>query len=271
MAKTSMNYQINISNYERLNSKTGVLENGYSFIYAIVDSLGNVKYVGKTINLKNRIKQHLKALETGKTKIYRWMKKHFGKFEFIIIDICENSKWEKIEKFYISFFLKIGVNLLNHQEGGQGIQPNAKFSDSTKHKLSISAKKRVKKFNHSEKYELMYAKLSKGEIKQVFELKYEKGLSCNEIAEIFNSTPSTIWQIINGKRYKSISKKLIVEYQDNNKTIFEIRKSNIIKDFLENKIEINEVILKYNIHRVTFFRYFKEIVGVNFRNYEFKR
>lgn len=93
-----------------------------------------VKYVGKTNNIKRRFAQHKskKCLEkTGSKKLASWILKLLSNDLLPIMEIIEecDDNWAEREKYWISYYSN--TNLCNLSEGGEGVGHN----DSTKSKI----------------------------------------------------------------------------------------------------------------------------------------
>lgn len=67
-------------------------------IYALFDEEHNLRYVGKTIDLEDRIRTH------KKTK--RWL------YSYEIIEWADESRWAEMEKFWISYLRSVGYDLI---------------------------------------------------------------------------------------------------------------------------------------------------------------
>ena len=94
-----------------------------------------VKYVGKTNNIKRRFAQHKskKCLEkTGSKKLASWILKLLSNNLFPIMEIIEecDDNWAEREKYWISYYSNT-TTLCNLSEGGEGVGHN----DSTKSKI----------------------------------------------------------------------------------------------------------------------------------------
>jgi group I intron endonuclease len=102
-----------------------------------------VKYVGKTNNIKRRFAQHKskKCLEkTGSKKLASWILKLLSNDLLPIMEIIEecNDNWVEREKYWISYYSN--TNLCNLSEGGEGVGHN----NSTKSKIknALTGRKR---------------------------------------------------------------------------------------------------------------------------------
>jgi group I intron endonuclease len=102
-----------------------------------------VRYVGKTNNIKRRFAQHKskKCLEkTGSKKLAAWIMKLLSINLTPIMEIIEECEenWVEREKCWISYYSD--NNLCNLSEGGEGVGHN----ESTKQKIKNSLKGRVR-------------------------------------------------------------------------------------------------------------------------------
>lgn len=141
-------------------------ESKTTFIYTLSCPLSNdIRYVGKSDNIKNRIRDHLsksKKLKTHKDKWICSLNKNHSKPKLEILDIVDKNEWKFWEQHYISLFKSWGFNLVNHTNGGDGgsfkkhteetkkkmsqLRKGKKrkpFSEETKKAMSESAKKRA--------------------------------------------------------------------------------------------------------------------------------
>jgi hypothetical protein len=167
-------------------------------IYAFVDQNKKPFYIGRTWNLKKRIKEHLYEVKNGNTlPKYNKLRKLLegGEvFNDLIVVLEENISSELIENkeiFYIAKLREEGYKLKNLTDGGEGAintipglseklrkihtgskrsketrkkiseaKLGVKFSDEHKKNLSIARKKRITKLETREKT----SKTSKGKI-----------------------------------------------------------------------------------------------------------
>ena len=102
-----------------------------------------IRYVGKTNNIKRRFAQHKskKCLEkTGSKKLASWILKLLSNNLLPIMEIIEecDDNWEEREKYWISYYSN--TNLCNLSNGGKGVGHN----DYTKSKIknALTGRKR---------------------------------------------------------------------------------------------------------------------------------
>lgn len=114
------------------------------FIYVIKNpSTLEVRYVGQTIKGEYRFKtQVINAKFHNKTPVQRFINKHINLNQpaiFEIIEYCEVDEVDSREVFWIDFYKKSGIKLLNLTIGGEGTKGRV-VSEETKRKMSESAK-----------------------------------------------------------------------------------------------------------------------------------
>ena len=92
------------------------------FIYTLADPITEeVRYIGKTNNLKVRLQNHL--CDRGKTHKVNWIKSLKRKELLPIIEIldqCNKNDANFLEQYWISQFKTWGFNLVNGTDGGDG-------------------------------------------------------------------------------------------------------------------------------------------------------
>lgn len=93
------------------------------YIYCLIDPRnGQIRYVGKTNNLRTRYTMHL--LEKRNTRKNAWLKslsKVGARPLMEVLEVFENSNdldWQDGERFWISYLRFLGENLTNHDSGG---------------------------------------------------------------------------------------------------------------------------------------------------------
>jgi group I intron endonuclease len=91
------------------------------YIYSLTDPDTNeVRYIGKTVNIKRRYYEHTKKPNEIKSNSHKcnWIKKLIDKNKLPIINIieeCNDDNWEQRERYWISQF----NNLTNGTDGGE--------------------------------------------------------------------------------------------------------------------------------------------------------
>lgn len=115
------------------------------FIYALSDPRsGAIRYVGKTDNLKRRLKSHMN--NAGSTHVARWiqsLKKAGVSPVMKVLETIydpEELYWQQCERLWIKVLSENGCNLTNLDSGGNS---GKKASAETRSKQSAAAKQRV--------------------------------------------------------------------------------------------------------------------------------
>lgn len=94
-------------------------------IYILIDPITNqVRYVGKTNNIKERYKNHKNRCRDVNTHKRNWINKLRKQGLHPIIEVIETisvNEWVYWERFWISYYKYIGCNLTNNTLGGDGL------------------------------------------------------------------------------------------------------------------------------------------------------
>lgn len=118
------------------------------FIYILIDPLKNqIRYVGKTTDIKRRIRRHINERFLHDSYKDRWIRKlidNNNNPEFEIIDIVSNNDWVYWEQFYISYFNFLGCNLTNGTIGGDEPPSTKGRKHTLESKLKMSNSKKGK-------------------------------------------------------------------------------------------------------------------------------
>jgi hypothetical protein len=126
-----------------------------TYIYTLSDGY-NIRYVGKTLNLKKRYTSHICESYLKRTHKEKWIQKilsNNGKIIMEILDECEETISSEIECFWIHNLKSWGFNLVNSTEGGEGSSPmkGKNHSEKTKKLMSEIAKKQNGNFGGQNK------------------------------------------------------------------------------------------------------------------------
>lgn len=120
------------------------------YIYGLINPLdeNDLRYIGKTDNLKRRIKEHVNDAKKCKNNNWKnnWIRKLLNENirpTIIVIDEIEEINWDYYEIFYIDLFRSFGFNLTNTHIGGSAPPPRpkgTKCSEETRKKMSKAQK-----------------------------------------------------------------------------------------------------------------------------------
>ena len=95
------------------------------YIYVLKDTENNIRYVGKTINVKRRLHSHIAEAKLNKSKRYvlNWVRQLLSdnkKPVLEVIEICNESNWKEREIYWINYYKELIPNLCNLCDGGTG-------------------------------------------------------------------------------------------------------------------------------------------------------
>jgi len=183
------------------------------YIYALCDPRDDViRYVGRTVNLKDRYRSHLRA----KWGTHRccWIKglKEIGlKPKMIVLEVVDESKCRSAEMWWIAHLKDVGYDLTNHSDGGDGI---LNPTPDTREKMSINAKKRGPirpkgyKCSDAEKETNRNAqqKLSARQVLEIRKMLSENTeITYSDLADQYGVHWRTIVNIVSGRTYSHIT------------------------------------------------------------------
>lgn len=112
-----------------------------AYIYGLLEpadsGMVNIRYVGKTNDPKDRLYRHRRMAMFGRrlNRFYLWVKStesKKGNVKMIILEECEQEKWEERERFWIKKLRKTN-DLLNICSGGNGYGTH---KDETRKRMS---------------------------------------------------------------------------------------------------------------------------------------
>ncbi len=188
-----------------------MLNNKKVFIYSLENPIiEDIRYIGKTVNLKKRLKGHLDEAKDINSKITHkvsWIRsllKQGIEPVLNIIDEVNESEWEFWERHYISLYRNWGFRLTNGTEGGDGNMCwQTHHTEETKRKISLAHIGKPKSKEHKRNLGLAHGN-------PVISLNLETGESKEygsllEAANINNICKSTLTTFINAnKSYENL-------------------------------------------------------------------
>ncbi len=86
------------------------------YIYALKEKDGDIRYVGKTVDLHRRMRQHKSNARKENSHKVSWIKKCLKndiEIEMVVLEEVKKDNWQEREIFWISQF----ENLTNHDKG----------------------------------------------------------------------------------------------------------------------------------------------------------
>jgi len=195
-----------------------------TFIYGLECPLTKeIKYVGKSNNPKNRIKQHLYEFRTNR-KVNQYKDKL--KPLLVILDEVPIDEWGYWESWWLEVCRGWGFGMVNLLQGGDGCSKHhpetiekisksqsgknnamhgKKHSDETKKKFLLRklTEEQKKKISQSRKGIATHSKLTKEDVIKIKSLLNE-GLSPYKIAKQYKVNHQTIYNIKNGKTWVNL-------------------------------------------------------------------
>jgi hypothetical protein len=91
-------------------------------VYALIDPRDNqVRYVGKSVDVKARVRAHLN--ESGTTDKNQWLQElgATGREPEAVVLEQGSGEWEHVEMKWIAYYRSMGCNLTNRTAGGFGL------------------------------------------------------------------------------------------------------------------------------------------------------
>lgn len=166
------------------------------YIYSLSDPNGNIRYIGKTINIKRRLYSHIAESKRNNNRyVLKWVKSLLDKgFRPImnIIEVCDESNWEEKEIYWINYYKSIIHNLCNHCKGGKG--------GLTKDQLSIEQIQKKKEIMSN-----VFSKFNNIEKKTIWNM-ILNNKSQIEIQSVYsNYTRSIDFGVRNGRQWREIT------------------------------------------------------------------
>ena len=213
-----------------------------TYIYTLSHPLtGEIKYIGKTINIKSRQYSH-NNLKICKSRINRknsWiisLNLKGLKPVFSVIKECYGDDWVKEEMDLIKYCRDIGMNILNHTDGGEGCLNKKGLSINHKIKISKSCF-------------LSNKKIKDEDILRICDF-INKGFSYKQIKDEIFINENLYYNIISGRRYRHITNGIICYRNKNNyncKCVIEKDdKGNLVKEYKSIKNFIEEKKITYD-------------------------
>jgi len=143
------------------------------FIYILIDpTTEQVRYVGKTTDIKRRLRRHINERYLHDSYKDRWLRKLLDNNlspQIEIIDEVGKDNWVFWEQFYISYFRFIGSSLTNRTIGGDQPPSTKGRKHTMESRMKMSNTKKGKPIpwlnngsERSEKHKMNLSKSCKG-------------------------------------------------------------------------------------------------------------
>lgn len=167
---------------------------GPAYIYALRDPRTNdIKYVGQTTRtLEKRVGEHIRHAKVYRHRTANWIKKLAKLSLKPTIELLEEVSLENIderESYWITHYRELGIDLLNHTDGGEGVA-GFKWSEESKRK-------------QSERKQGIGFKLTEKNVLDIYDL-MRKGKGNKEIAVMYGLTRQYVRQLRYGLTWSHI-------------------------------------------------------------------
>lgn len=183
-------------------------------IYLFRNILNGKCYVGQTIHIQERYKDHLyHAQNKPETPFHKALAKYgIENFEFVILEKCDVSKLDELEKYYIQKYQAYskGYNCTLGGDGNLGLH----HSDETKKLIGIKSRNRSPESNRRMREKLKGRKIV-GEQRQKM-IKNLKENASPKAIEWHKSEEGLAWhkkqgEYLKGKNFKKLIKHTCLE------------------------------------------------------------
>lgn len=127
------------------------------YIYALIDpSTSNVRYIGKTVNLKRRYNRHIRNAQDTTCKYHsaNWIRSLLNnnlRPELIVIEETDLDNWIDREIYWIKYYRNI-YDLTNILDGGNGTATYGRLgkTNTDEHKMKCSLARKGVSINQSD-------------------------------------------------------------------------------------------------------------------------
>ena len=154
-----------------------------SGIYQIYNPINNKRYVGSSINIERRFKEHISALKANRhhnQHLQNAWNKYGDQLKFEVLEYCEPEYLIETEQYYIDYYnsadRKYGYNIDKYVS-----HFGHHLSDETRKKLSEKAKGRKLSKEAIEKMRLAMTGKKKPKQSQTMKKKYSEGYTIPRI------------------------------------------------------------------------------------------
>lgn len=188
-----------------------------SGIYCIHNIVNNKMYVGESIDVYRRWREHIQELRDGihvNAHLQRsWDKYGADNFKFNIIEICEEADLLEKEKYWIKFYDSFR-NRYNQTEGGEGCLGYSHDSD-TKEKMKKIKTEQFKDIKNRERLSIAHD----FESYPIYQIDFNGNIvkewtSANWAAKTLGYSPARIYEALNHKNRKKTYGGYIWTYVD---------------------------------------------------------
>lgn len=129
------------------------------FIYCLKDLSGDIRYIGKTVNIRRRLSGHISDAKKnkGRRHVLNWIYSELknGNRPIIeVIEVCNENTWGERERFWIEYYRNIIPSLCNDCDGGLGGSGRKNYTESEICKRRVNMSITMSKFSEDEKKDI---------------------------------------------------------------------------------------------------------------------
>lgn len=168
------------------------------YIYILKDQENNIRYVGKTTNIRRRLYSHIAEAKLNKSKRYvlNWIRQLLSNNQKPILEVieeCNENNWQEREIYWINYYKETTPNLCNLCDGGTGGLTKKNLTEE-----QILKKKTVMSNT--------FSKFSKEEKTHIWSL-IQEGKSLREISNVYSKYNRHIdFGVRNGRQWNDITR-----------------------------------------------------------------
>lgn len=148
------------------------------YIYILKDQNNNIRYVGKTTNIKRRLYSHIAEAKLNKSKRYvlNWIRQLLFNNQKPILEVieeCSQSNWQEREIYWINYYKELIPNLCNLCNGGTGGLTKENLTEEQLLKKKQIMSNTFSKFSYEEKVHI-WSLIQEGKSLQEISFIYSK-------------------------------------------------------------------------------------------------
>jgi len=137
------------------------------YIYCLKCPEGNIRYIGKTVNIKRRLSAHINESKKhkGRRHVLNWIYSLLSKGlkpTLEVVEECTKNNWSEREMHWISYYRERISNLCNICDGGLGGTGEKNFTEVQLKERAKVMSETMSKFTKKEKeyiWKLMQTKI----------------------------------------------------------------------------------------------------------------
>lgn len=201
------------------------------YIYILKDQNNNIRYVGKTTNIKRRLYSHIAEAKLNKSKRYvlNWIRQLLLNNQKPILEVieeCNENNWQEREIYWISYYKELIPDLCNLCDGGTGGLTKENLTEEQLLKKKQIMSNTFSKFSYEEKVHIWSL--------------IQEGKSLQEISSIYSKYNRNIdFGVRTGRQWKEITKIKKIIYTNSKRVGYTCRNGLfMIRQNIDGKIKV---------------------------------